>query len=133
MHAFTICNEPTNLLHKFEKENTTPPKSSIPLHWWNYLCFKLFLSMLWIVHSIKKQRVYHIVACLLFTLESILMQKKNYEISNISQCKNIIFKKNPLKETKILQDIITLQLISNVNTSQNIIFQKSSYKNRPIT
>ncbi len=41
-------------------------------------------------------------------------------------------KKNPLKETKILQDIITLQLISSFNTSQNIIFQKSSYKNRPI-
>jgi hypothetical protein len=41
--------------------------------------------------------------------------------------------KNPLKETKILQDIITLGLISSFNTtSQNIIFQKSSYKNRPI-
>jgi hypothetical protein len=43
-------------------------------------------------------------------------------------------KYNPLKETKILQDIIiTLELISSFNTSQNIIFQKSSYnKNRPI-
>jgi hypothetical protein len=42
--------------------------------------------------------------------------------------------KNPLKETKILQDIIiTLYLISSFNTSQNIIFQKSSYKNQPIT
>ncbi len=40
--------------------------------------------------------------------------------------------KNPLKETKILQDIITLELISSFNTSQNIIFQKSSYKKRPI-
>jgi hypothetical protein len=40
--------------------------------------------------------------------------------------------KNPLKETKILQDIITLQLILSLNKSQNIIFQKSSYKNRPI-
>jgi uncharacterized metal-binding protein len=41
--------------------------------------------------------------------------------------------KNPLKETKILQDIIiTLQLISSFNTSQTIIFQKSSYGNRPI-
>jgi hypothetical protein len=36
-----------------------------------------------------------------------------------------------VKETKILQDIITLQLISSFNTSQNIIFQKSSYQNRP--
>jgi hypothetical protein len=41
--------------------------------------------------------------------------------------------KNPLKETKFLQDIITLQLISSFDTSQNIIFQKSSYKNRPTT
>jgi hypothetical protein len=41
--------------------------------------------------------------------------------------------KTPLKETKILQDIITLKLISSFNTSQNIIFQKSSYKNKPTT
>jgi hypothetical protein len=40
--------------------------------------------------------------------------------------------KNPPKETEILQDSITLQLISSFNTSQNIIFQKSLYKNRPI-
>jgi hypothetical protein len=39
--------------------------------------------------------------------------------------------KSPPKETKILQDITTLQLISSFKTSQNIIFQKSSYKNRP--
>jgi hypothetical protein len=32
-------------------------------------------------------------------------KKKNYENSNISPCKNIIFQKNPLKETK---DITTL-------------------------
>jgi hypothetical protein len=41
------------------------------------------------------------------TLECISRQKKNYEISNISPCKNIIFK-NPSKEIKILQDIVTL-------------------------
>jgi hypothetical protein len=40
--------------------------------------------------------------------------------------------KIPLKETKILQDIITLYFTSSFNTSQNIIFQKPSYKNRPI-
>jgi hypothetical protein len=54
-----------------------------------------------------KQGVCHIVA-LPFTLKSILRQEKNYENSNISPCKNIIFKKNPLKETKILENIITL-------------------------
>jgi hypothetical protein len=57
---------------------------------------------------------------------------KNSGYSNISPCLNKIFKKNPLKETKILQDFISLELISSFNTSQNIIFQKSSYKNRPI-
>jgi hypothetical protein len=41
--------------------------------------------------------------------------------------------KHSSKETKILQNTITLQLISSFNTSQNITFQKSSYKNRPIT
>jgi hypothetical protein len=41
--------------------------------------------------------------------KSILRQKKNYGNSNISPCKNIIiFLKNPLKETKILQEIIII-------------------------
>jgi hypothetical protein len=39
-----------------------------------------------------EQGVCHIVA-LPFTFKSILRQKKNYENSNISPCKNIIFKK----------------------------------------
>jgi len=47
-------------------------------------------------------------AALPFTLKSILRQKKNYGNSNISPCKNIIFKKTPLQETKIIQDIIAL-------------------------
>jgi len=34
---------------------------------------------------------------------------------------------NLLKETKILQDIITLELISSFITSQNIIFQKNPH------
>jgi hypothetical protein len=56
----------------------------------------------------QKQGVCHIVL-LSFTLKKYLKAKKNYENSNISPCKNIIFKKkNPLKETKIFQDIITL-------------------------
>jgi hypothetical protein len=53
-----------------------------------------------------KQGVHHTLA-LPFTLKSIFKGKrKNYENSNISPCKNIIFKKtNPLKETKILQQL----------------------------
>jgi hypothetical protein len=62
-----------------------------------------------------KQGVCHKVA-LPFRLKFILRQKKNYRkfIENlwknsiISPCKNIIFQKNPLKETKNLQDVITL-------------------------
>jgi hypothetical protein len=68
-----------------------------------------------------------------FALKKILKQKKNYGNSKISPCKNIVFKKNPLKETELLQDITTLSLISSFNISQNIIFQKSMYKNRPTT
>jgi uncharacterized SAM-binding protein YcdF (DUF218 family) len=41
-------------------------------------------------------------------------------------------KNNPLKEIKILQNIIILLTNFKLNTSQNIIFQKSSYKNKPI-
>jgi hypothetical protein len=40
--------------------------------------------------------------------------------------------KNPLKETKILQDIITLVPNLKFQDKLNIIFQKSSYKIRPI-
>jgi len=61
-----------------------------------------------------------------FTSESILWQKNNYGNSDISPCEKYNLQKNPLKETKILQDIITLLLISSFNTSQNIIFRKSS-------
>jgi hypothetical protein len=56
-----------------------------------------------------EQGVCHTVALPPFTLKTILRQKKNYGNSNISPCKNIInLQKNPLKETKILPDIITL-------------------------
>jgi hypothetical protein len=54
-----------------------------------------------------KQGVSHIVA-LPFTLKPVLMQKKNYENSKIFHHAKILSSKNPLKETKILQDIITL-------------------------
>ncbi len=83
-------------------------------------------------HNTNKQGVCHTMA-LTFTLKSILRQKKTYGNSNISPCKNIYnLQITPLQETKILQDIITLELIPSFNTSQNISFQKSSYKNRPI-
>jgi len=72
----------------------------------------------------------HTVA-LPFTLNNILKKKKNYGNSNISPCKNIIFRKSPIKETKILQDITTLSLIPSFNTSINIIL--SLYKNKPTT
>ncbi len=55
-----------------------------------------------------KQGVCHTVA-LPFTLKRILMQKKNYENSIISPCKNIAnLPKVLLKKSKILQDIRTL-------------------------
>jgi hypothetical protein len=70
------------------------------------------------------------VGLAIFISKSILTQKKNDENSNISPCKKINLQKNPPKETKILQDIITLKLISSFNTqAKNVTFQKSSYKN----
>jgi hypothetical protein len=68
-----------------------------------------------------------------FTWKNILRKNKNYGNSNISPCKKKCSKKNPLKETKFFQDIITLSLIPSFNISQNIIFQKSSHKNKPTT
>jgi hypothetical protein len=55
----------------------------------------------------KEQWVCHTLALPFTVLKSTLMQKKNYGNSNISPCKNLIFKKILSKETKILQDIIT--------------------------
>jgi hypothetical protein len=74
--------------------------------------FGWYLTNKWSLHQespifLKKYVTCHIVA-LPFTLKSILKQKKNYENSNISPCKNIILKKNPLNEIKILQNIITI-------------------------
>ncbi len=44
--------------------------------------------------SPKQSQTRGVLHCgLPFTVKSILMQKKNYENSNISPCKNIIFKK----------------------------------------
>jgi hypothetical protein len=52
-------------------------------------------------------------------------KKKNYGNSNISPCKKYNLQKNPLKETKILQDII--------NSTSDLKFQHetkiSSFKN----
>jgi len=51
------------------------------------------------VQKLLEQRVCHTVA-LPFPLKSILKQKKTYEISNISPCKNIILKKILYKKPK---------------------------------
>jgi hypothetical protein len=56
----------------------------------------------------EKQGVRHTTVALPFTLKTIRRQKKNYEYSNISPCKNYNLQKILIKETKILQDIITL-------------------------
>jgi len=58
------------------------------------------------IRKLLKQGACHTVA-LPFTLKKYFKAKEMYVNSNISPCKNIIFQKNPLKETKILQDIIT--------------------------
>jgi hypothetical protein len=63
-----------------------------------------------------------------------LKAKEELGNSNISPCKNIIFKnsseRNPKNPSRYYNSITNP---SSFNTSQNIIFQKSSYKNRPIT
>jgi hypothetical protein len=66
-------------------------------------------------------------------IKEYLKAKEEKMETQIFQHAKIQSPKNPLKETKTLQDIVTLYLTSSFNTSQNIIFQKSSYKNKPIT
>jgi hypothetical protein len=87
------------------------PDGPLPmsLTWWWHRLVRLGLP-LWFEGEgkINKQGVCHTVALPFTEKKSILRQKKNYGNSNISPCKNIVFQKNPLKETKILQAIITL-------------------------
>jgi hypothetical protein len=67
-----------------------------------------------------------------FTLKKYLKAKEElWKLKYFTMQKYNLQKSPQKKGTKIIQDIITLQLISSFNTSQNIIFQKSSYKNRP--
>jgi len=84
-----------------------------------------------------KQGVCHTLVALPFTLKKvcILRRKKNYGNSNISPSKNIIFKKNPLKETNnpsrsYYNSITNPKLPTQAKISS--FFTKSSYKNRPI-
>jgi hypothetical protein len=78
---------------------------------------------------LKEQGVSH---CAIYIKKRYLKAKEELsEFKYFTMQKHNLQKHSP-KETKILQDIITLQLISSFNTSQNIIFQRSSYKNRPI-
>jgi hypothetical protein len=80
-------------------------KVLLPIPTWWYQCLVILDEELLV--PILNKGCCHTVA-LPFTWKSILRQKKNYGNSDISPCKNIIFKQYPLKETKILQDIITL-------------------------
>jgi hypothetical protein len=63
-----------------------------------------------------------------FTLKTYLKAKEELWKCKYFTMQKYNLQKNPLKETKILQDIIILLLISSFNTSQNIICQKSSYQ-----
>jgi len=57
---------------------------------------------------IVQQGVCHIVALPIYIKKYLKAKEKYMETQIFHHAKNIIFKKNPLKETKILQDIITL-------------------------
>jgi hypothetical protein len=74
-----------------------------------------------------------------FTLKKYLKAKRRImETSNISPCKNIpnLQKINPLKETKIFQDIIYNFVTNNLKFQQkqkyHLFKNPHTYKNRPI-
>jgi hypothetical protein len=82
---------------------------------------------MFVAHSLLNNKVCVTLVALPFTLLKKYLKAKG-ELAKpkyFTMQKNIIFKKNPLKETKILQNIRTLELISSFNTSQNIIFPKT--------
>jgi hypothetical protein len=59
---------------------------------------------------LKTPKQGHTVGLAIYIKKSIFLRQKEelWKIPNISPCKNIIFRKIVSKETKILQDIITL-------------------------
>jgi hypothetical protein len=85
-----------------------------------HLTMGIYVFSTLIIHTFCKwEKINHVVCCktrgvshyglaVYILKKSILRPKKNYPTSNISPCKSIIFKKNPTKKTKIVQDIITL-------------------------
>jgi hypothetical protein len=76
----------------------------------------------------RKDKGYVTPWLLPFTLKKYLKAKEELWKLKCFTMQKYNLQKNPLKEAKILQDIITRELISSFNTSQNIIFQKCSYK-----
>jgi len=71
-------------------------------------------------------------AALPFTLKSIFMQKKNYGNSNISPCKDIIFKKSAKRNQNPSRYYNSITDLKFQPRAKIIIFPKSSYKNRAI-
>jgi hypothetical protein len=59
-------------------------------------------------------------------------KKKKYENSNISTCKNLIFKKSSKRNQNLSKYYNFVTNLKFQHKPKYIIFQKSSYKNRPI-
>ncbi len=70
------------------------------LHMWNILSFFAYLKENSPIFVCLYQGVCHTVP-LPFTVKSILMQKKNYENSNISPCKNSNLQKSSIKNQNL--------------------------------
>jgi hypothetical protein len=65
-----------------------------------------------------------------FTLKSILRQKKNYANSNISPCKNIIFKISSKRNQNPSRYYNFVTNLKFEHKPKNTILKKSSYKEK---
>ncbi len=91
VHVFTHGHSRSHLCKLHRKKEKGKKKNLFTCAIVKCITFLCFLKI--VVSLLLEQGVCHIVA-LPFTLKNILMQKKNYGNSNISPCKNIIFKKS---------------------------------------
>jgi hypothetical protein len=132
-HNFIDSGYESILLHKhrIDAKSQQHPMTNRRTHTHTHIGDSTGYGVNWQDYYRFNQGACHAVA-LPFTLKSIFMQKKNYGNSNISPCKNTIFKKSAKRNQNPSRYYNSITDLKFQPRAKIIIFPKSSYKNRAI-